>query len=256
MTRTKDKIVDAMTAASADSIEAHEAGQSERGWQARLVAAQMAMARVTKDSRVAFGNQRYAYTSAEDMIGACREALLSAGLALVRTWDISHIAEHGAFVVSDFVLCWDGGSHEIGIRVPFPIVSQGGKGDDKALATALTSGLGYFLRDLLLVPKEDDAQQTVRAPEMDARDDRKVIAKPVALKSVALGLQSAADIKARCVKAGTTIEVLAAAMRKAGHDVGDEPHKWPEDLRPRIMRWLESQSASPAAAPVSVVTEE
>ena len=238
MTRTKDKIVDAMTAASADSIAEHEVGQTARGWQARLVAAQMAMARVTKDSRVAFGNQRYAYTSAEDMIGACREALLSAGLALIRTWDISHIAEHGAFVVSDFVLCWDGGSHEIGVRVPFPIVSQGGKGDDKALATALTSGLGYFLRDLLLVPKEDDAQQTVRAPEMDARDDRKMPAKPAG-KPVLLGLHSAASIASRCRDAGTTVEALAGAMRKAGVTLdSDNPAQWPEELRPRIERWL------------------
>lgn len=252
MARTDDKVVSAMlTERDADTAAARQ----EAGWQARLVAAQMAMARVTKDSRVAFGNQRYAYTSAEDMIGACREALLAAGLALVRTWDINYIADRGAFVISDFLLCWDGGSHEIGVRVPFPIVGQNGKGDDKALATALTSGLGYFLRDLLLVPKEDDAAQTVRSPEMDARDDRKIVPKPVATKSIALGLHSASDIKARCVKAGTTIEALAAAMRKAGHEVGDEPHKWPEDLRPRIMKWLESQMTA-KVEPVDTTTDE
>jgi hypothetical protein len=238
MTRTNDKVVAAMmSAADADKAAARE----ESGWQARLVAAQMAMARVTKDSRVAFGNQRYAYTSAEDMIGACREALLSAGLALVRTWDISHIAEHGAFVVSDFVLCWNGGSHGIAVRVPFPIVSQGGKGDDKALATALTSSLGYFLRDLLLVPKEDDAQQTVRAPEMDARDDRKIQPKQAA-KSATLGLQSAASIASRCRDAGTTVDALAAAMRKAGVALdSDNAAQWPEELRPRIEKWLIAQ---------------
>jgi hypothetical protein len=245
MTSSKDKIAQAMmTAADADKAAARE----EMGWQARLVAAQMAMAKVTKDSRVAFGNQRYAYTSAEDMIGACREALLTAGLALFRSWTLQH-TEAGSFVVSDFTLAYPGGSQVVGALVPFPIVSTNGKGEDKAVATALTSSLGYFLRDLLLVPKEDDAQQTVRAPEMDARDDRKVVAKPPT-KVERLGLQSAVDITARCKRAGTTIEALAAAMRKAGHDVGSEAHQWPEALRPRIMKWLDS------LAPQVAVEEE
>lgn len=240
MTRTKDRIVDAMNAPNIDAIEAREAVRDVLGWQDRLVSAQMAMKGVTKDSRVAFGNQRYAYTSAEDMIGACRDALLTAGLALFRAWTIQH-TEAGSFVLSTFTLAYPGGSHVIAGLVPFPIVSTNGKGEDKAVATALTSSLGYFLRDLLLVPKEDDAAQTVRAPEMDARDDRAVVAKRPTTPAGTLGLQGAVRIHQRCTDAGVSLASLLEAMRAAGLTLDDKPEAWPTTLLPRIEKWFDAR---------------
>jgi hypothetical protein len=239
MTRTKDRIVDAMNAPNIEAIREHEL----LGWESRLISAQMAMKGVTKDSRVAFGNQRYAYTSAEDMIGACREALLTAGLALFRSWTIQH-SEAGSFVVSDFTLAYPGGSQVVGALVPFPIVSTNGKGEDKAVATALTSSLGYFLRDLLLVPKEDDAGQTVRAPEMDARDDRAVVAKRPTKPAGTLGLAGAAELHQRCTDAGLSIPAMLEAMRAAGLTLDDGPDKWPVDLLPRMHKWIEAKKAN------------
>lgn len=236
MTRTKDKIVDAMNAPNIDAIEAREAVRDALGWQNRLVNAQMAMKGVTKDSRVAFGNQRYAYTSAEDMIGACREALLSAGLAMFRSWTIQH-SEAGSFVLSTFTLAYPGGSHVVGDLVPFPIVSTNGKGEDKSVATALTSSLGYFLRDLLLVPKEDDAAQTVKAPEMDARDDRTIV------PDTGIGVRGAIALKDRLAKRGIAWSVLEDAMMKAGIALPPDWANWPKSLMPRIEKWLETQAS-------------
>ena len=242
MQRTKDKIVDAMNAPNRDAIELkEEIDRQTRTWEWRLIEAQASMARVVKDSRVAFGNQRYAYTSAEDMIGACREALLGAGLALTRVWDIVR-TEHGSLLVSCFSLHHTNGTVVLG-TCPFPIVGQSGKGEDKAVATALTSSLGYFLRDLLMVPKEDDAQQMVKAPEMDARDDR-ALSKP----EERIGLEGAATLRQRVQVTGATLASLHNAMVKAGVPLSSpEVHTWPISLMPRIEKWIAAQGAKPVA---------
>jgi hypothetical protein len=242
MTRTKDKIVDAMNAPNQHAIDLKEEIESQtRTWEYRLIAAQAAMARVVKDSRVAFGNQRYSYTSAEDMIAASREALLSAGLALTRSWDIIR-NEHGSFVVSEFSLHHPNGTITMG-RCPFPLVGQNGKGEDKAVATALTSSLGYFLRDLLMVPKEDDAQQMVKAPEMDARDDR-ANTKP----EERIGLDGAAALRQRVQVTGATLAMLHTAMVKAGVPLpSPEVHTWPLSLMPRIEKWIAAQGSKPVS---------
>jgi hypothetical protein len=242
MTRTKDKIVDAMNAPNQHAIDLKEEIDSQtRTWEWRLIAAQAAMARVVKDSRVAFGNQRYAYTSAEDMIGACREALLGAGLALTRSWDIMR-TEYGPVVLSRFRLHHTNGTVEMGV-CPFPLVGQSGKGEDKAVATALTSSLGYFLRDLLMVPKEDDSQQMVKAPEMDARDDR-TVTKP----EERIGLEGAASLRQRVQVTGATLAQLHSAMVKAGVPLpSPEVHTWPISLMPRIEKWITAQAAKPVA---------
>jgi hypothetical protein len=235
---TKDKIIEAMNAPNAEAIERHGA----KPWQARLWQAQRALAAVTKDSRVAFGSQRYAYTSAEDMIAACREAMLSAGLCLTRAYEIRN-TEVGAFIDSTFVMhTEDGNSVVMGMKVPWPIVETNGKGEDKSLATALTSSLGYFLRDLLQVPKEDDSQQTVRAPEMDARDDRGRSPSDV------LGVQGQMVLEERCKAAGTDIVTLRAAMEAVGLQMPEVPARWPKTLKPRIDRWLEARAAKPEDA--------
>lgn len=242
MQRTKDKIVDAMNAPNRDAIELkEEIDRQTRTWESRLIEAQASMARVVKDSRVAFGNQRYAYTSAEDMIGACREALLGAGLALTRQWDIVQ-TERGVNIVSYFSLHHPAGTVSMG-QCPFPLVCQSGKGEDKAVATALTSSLGYFLRDLLMVPKEDDAQQMVKAPEMDARDDR-ALSKP----EERIGLEGAATLRQRVQVTGATLTMLHGAMLKAGVALpSPEVHTWPISLMPRIDKWIAAQGSKPVA---------
>ena len=130
---------------------------------AALLAAQRALPSVTKDAKNSF--HHYSYVSAEGMIGACREVLHGAGLAVRRAgWKFDGSPE-GGIVTSTFILTHAASGEAASDEVTWPAIPEKGRPLDKALAGALTSSLGYYLRDLLLVPREDEA-------EMDRRDDR------------------------------------------------------------------------------------
>lgn len=126
---------------------------------AMLLEAQRAVQNVPKDARNEFSG--YDYTSAESIITEARRALHAAGLTVYRReWVLSMLGE-SPIVIATFVVASP--TAELEAACPFPIVETKGKPLDKALATALTSGLAYWLRDLLLIPR--------CAEEMDKRDD-------------------------------------------------------------------------------------
>ena len=129
-----------------------------------LLAAQKALPSVGKDAKNSF--HHYSYVSAEAMIGACREALHGAGLTVRRAgWKFDGSAE-GGIVNSTFVLSHGPTGESVSDEIAWICVPEKGRPIDKAMAGALTSSLGYYLRDLLLVPREDES-------EMDRRDDTK-----------------------------------------------------------------------------------
>lgn len=116
-----------------------------------LLVAQNAIDSVGKDARNSF--HKYAYTSAEGMIGACRGALHVAGLAFQRTgWALS---SDGMTVTSRFVLHHPQSGQSAEYEAPWIVCVEKGRPVDKALAGALTTCMGYFLRDLLLLPREE-----------------------------------------------------------------------------------------------------
>lgn len=128
-----------------------------------LLDAQQGLESVGKDSTNSF--HKYRYTSSEQMIGACRAALHRAGLSLHRDgWQLS---QDGQTVTSTFVLAHPSSSEKLSYSIPWIVVVEKGRPIDKALAGALTTSLGYFLRDLLLLPREDEDAS------MDRRDDTK-----------------------------------------------------------------------------------
>jgi hypothetical protein len=128
-----------------------------------LLAAQKALPSVGKDAKNSF--HHYAYVSAEAMIGACRDALHGAGLTVRRAgWKYDGSTE-GGIVNSTFVLTHGPTGESVSDEIAWICVPEKGRPIDKAMAGALTSSLGYYLRDLLLVPREDES-------EMDRRDDR------------------------------------------------------------------------------------
>ena len=134
-----------------------------------LLVAQQAIENVAKDSENTFS--RYKYTSAEAIIGACREALHGAGLVARRvTWLIEtqpYYTDADGYreciVTSTFRLSHPASGSIEDFVVPFPAMERKGMPLDKAIAAALTSGWAYWLRDLLAVPRA--------AEEMDKRDD-------------------------------------------------------------------------------------
>ena len=136
-----------------------------------LKIAQQSLQAVEKGSQNSFHG--YAYTSAEDMLKACRSALLDAGLVCTRRqWSINEIG-NTMWVTSQVELCLaDGESQDENVctslksEFTYPIVPGNGRPIDKALSAALTTGLSYWLRDLLLLPRVDDL-------EVDTRDDSK-----------------------------------------------------------------------------------
>ena len=128
-----------------------------------LLAAQSALPSVGKDSKNSF--HHYAYTSSEAMIGACRAVLHGAGLVLRRAgWKFDGTAE-GGVVTSQFILSCPATGESVTDEVGWVAIPEKGRPVDKALASALTASLNYFLRDLLMVPREEES-------EMDKRDDR------------------------------------------------------------------------------------
>ena len=130
-----------------------------------LLAAQRALPSVGKDSQFKAGSYGYAYTSSETMIAACREVLHGAGLTLRRAgWKFDGTPEGGGLVTSQFILTHASTGESVADEVAWVAVPRGQQPIDKAVAGALTASLGYYLRDLLLVPREDEN-------EMDKRDD-------------------------------------------------------------------------------------
>ncbi len=130
---------------------------------AALAAAQASIQAVGKDGKN--NHQNYAYTTSEAVIDAARVALAPQGLAAFRVrYDIPDKGSNDFAIHSVYMLV-----HSSGASMDFTniwIASPGkGRPDDKAMAGALTTGLAYWLRDLLLIPRKDDA-------EADQRDDR------------------------------------------------------------------------------------
>ena len=131
-----------------------------------LLAAQQALPSVGKDSQFKGGTYGYAYTSSETMIAACRAVLHGAGLVLRRAGWTFEGTPDGGIVKSQFVLTHPASGESITDEVAWVAVPRGQQPIDKAMAGALTASLGYALRDLLLVPREDEN-------EMDKQDDSK-----------------------------------------------------------------------------------
>lgn len=221
MTKIKEFAIDEMNSA-----------RERAGWCAALVSAQKHMKPVTKDSTNAF--HRYQYASAEDVITAARVALNGAGLALVRSWRIES-NEIGIWLHSHFQLVFEGSPMPIDLgdsSNAFPIIEDKGRPLDKALAGALTTSLAYYLRDLLLIPKQDENQ-------VDKRDDTRHIPQAV------VGLSGAVSIKKKLKAANKSLDELAAAMRGAGLEPPEDLAQWLPTWLPRVNAWIEKKAASP-----------
>lgn len=157
---------------------------------AALVAAQAAASGVEKGSKNQ--HQGYKYASSEAIIEEARDALASAGLAVVRTsssvvWSESapDAKQRVGLVMVVYRLIHVSGEH-IDMQAETPAVVAAGRPEDKAVATALTYSLGYFLRDLLLLPRVEEHA------EVDSRDDRAYA--PSAAKKAAPKFAPPADV--------------------------------------------------------------
>lgn len=129
----------------------------------------------TKGSRNEF--HKYNYASADEVILTAKEALESSGLAIIPQLQEMTVLGSGnavMYALNRIIFL----SHSSGEFVPielrgWPVVPERGKPLDKAFATALTGSFAYMLRDLLQMPRGDDA-------DMNHRNDAPPPAKPAA----------------------------------------------------------------------------
>lgn len=146
---------------------------------AALVQAQKNAKAVAKDSKN--DHHKYNYASAESLIEEGRTSLSLAGLALLVT--NVELVPGGGVDVEDkdtgevrrrmgaptiqctYVLAHESGE-SITYRREWLVIEQKGRPLDKAQGGALTTSLGYAIRDVLMLPRDDEYA------DMDRRDDR------------------------------------------------------------------------------------
>ena len=127
-----------------------------------LVQAQSSVRAVAKSSSNDY--HRYKYSAAEDVIDEAREALNSAGLALMTTKVEVLKADSAALVRSHYLLVHvSGETRECSYEMT--AMAEKGRPWDKAESASATQSLAYFLRNLLLIKRGDEHA-------VDARDDR------------------------------------------------------------------------------------
>jgi len=105
---------------------------------------------VPKNGEVNFGNTQYDYATADDIMSAAKDAMASAGLAIIPS------------VVDED---WNSKGNNVYLTIEYTIIdgesgetwtsrwrTQGNDSGDKAYWKALTQGKKYFLRDVFCIP--------------------------------------------------------------------------------------------------------
>lgn len=131
-----------------------------------LARAQAAAQAVPLDARN--DHHKYPYASAESIIDEARSALSSHDLAASQLSSTLRSVGPHVVVRTEYLL-----QHKAGGRVRWSrdwfVIEGKGRPYDRAAASALTSSLAYALRDLLLLPRDN---QAAGEAAMDRRDDR------------------------------------------------------------------------------------
>jgi hypothetical protein len=117
-----------------------------------LAKAQKAAKAVGKDATNTF--HRYAYASAEAIYAECREHLSDHGLTVLPVASHIDLRDGQAILVRGYLLAHEGGG-AMTCAQEWPVVPEKGRPLDKAVASADTTSLAYFLRSLLLLPRVD-----------------------------------------------------------------------------------------------------
>jgi hypothetical protein len=128
-----------------------------------LQKAQASVRAIAHDARNEY--HHYAYTSVEAILTECKAALSAYGLTLLPTGQqIVQIGEQ--FVLTRAFTLLHTSGEERPLATSWPVVPEKGRPLDKAAASAATTSLAYLLRDLLLAPRVDPAD------DLAGREDR------------------------------------------------------------------------------------
>ena len=198
-----------------------------------LLAAQEAIQAVGKGS--VNKHHDYKYTSAEDMFSACRAALHDHGLLVRRvSWSVDAASN---MLKSVFEIRFPASKESETFATDWYIVESKGRPADKALGGALTTSFSYFLRDILLIPREDEAEmRRMKNDQMDERDDRE--------HESVIGVVGAASLRKWLKEQGISTDSLMDYLKKNGFS-GREISEVPERMKPGIAKWGKAIAAEP-----------
>lgn len=202
-----------------------------------LLKAQQEIHGVGKDAKNNF--QNYDYVSAEAIVAVSRLALNAHGLTVDREFTIDEaqaVPPMLPILKSTFHVSHaeSGGSR---VRSSEWFICEGkGRPVDKALAGALTSSLAYFLRDLLQIPKQEEAES------LDRRDDREAQSRKQS-QTATLGFAGALALRKKLTNANLELATLVLAMQSKGLDVPEDIAEFPSGWLPRINNWIDSATS-------------
>lgn len=196
---------------------------------AALLAAQRDIEGIYKDSVNSF--HKYRYASGEGVVTAARSVLHRNGLTVSR--HRVRIVMVGDFYMIQGVMRL---THESGESrndtFMFPVVPDKARPLDKATAGSLTTSLGYYLRDLLCVPRTDEQV------EVCERDDRCFVPASYPPRDRAIlsakgwtGIEDKNDLK----------EAVAKSLAAIGYTVVDG-QSVPDETWVRLYDWIRGNS--------------
>ena len=169
-----------------------------------------------KDARNDF--HRYAYASAEQLIGEAKPALGKAGVVVLPIKAELSGSQQAPVCRRAFRIINGDESYEVAFD--WPVVMEKGRPLDKAWASALTSSLAYFLRDLLLMPRveagtdlNDNSRDAAPAPPVP-REQRRGYGKPSSSATNGTQPTRSGVLKERCPGCGG--DVWDNSARRAG----------------------------------------
>lgn len=164
---------------------------------AALAAAQKKCKAAPKDAENTFHHFKYA--SAEAIIQEAKEALADSGIAPLAF--PPHMVTRGNgptcyfFLERDVRLMHVSGE-EITMACEWPVIPDKGRPLDKAFASADTTSLAYFYRDLLMMPRSDPADEMAGRKDEPAKpQQQKSAPKPEAPKEPPLTIEEQAAVQ-------------------------------------------------------------
>lgn len=191
---------------------------------------------------------KYKYASADEVILTAKEALAGTGLAIIPQAQELTVVSAGnlsLYALNRTIFL----SHSSGEYVPltirgWPVVPERGRPLDKAFAVALTTSLSYLLRDLLQMPRGDDA-------DMNKRDDTKAqAAPPPAARSETPKADNGLIQKhAKAIEESETVGELAVAWNAVNADSKASRLNAHELGRLNALKETRKKALTPAARP-------
>jgi hypothetical protein len=191
-----------------------------------ILEAQKQSRALVKDARNDFG--QYDYVSTEAMIQEAKTILSSVGLSVIPVeTSVRRESEGDDFrILHRKYLVADGEGNTVEMHQEWAVVPGKGRPWDKAVASAATTSLNYFLRDLLQIPRVD-AEDDMDHPKRDEAEG----SKPERSKQEPQKKQPA------CPRCGKTDSIIKGAEQYGGGWVcwkkrGGCGEKWPEEKEP------------------------